>query len=527
MKKYSFSQQIIQLLLPIFLLFSQLAYTQGIKMGDKPRIIITADPELDDTNSLIRMILYSSDLQIEGLIYASSQFHWKGDGKGTKWFVPGREYDRFGMNECPCTSWRWAENEQFIHDIVAAYEKSYSNLKTHNAEYPSPAYLKSVIRYGNIAFDGDYSQDTPGSQLIRQLILDDKPGKLFITAWGGASTIARALFTIQRDFELTEQWSEIKNKINRKVVLLPSGDQDDTIGNYISRNWPEIETRQFQQGPNYGYGAQIRASDENAPYLTAEWMHENISQKGPLGQLYRVWGDGKQMVKNDKVDFFGFSGKTREELKEMGYFVWMPIQEKGSWLGEGDNHTVMNMLGNGLRASEKGTYGGWGGRTIVKKSIEVPGMSFSGSAEEMAALLSSQNRTQPELEEFPNYFPAAQRDFAERMKWAITPRFKEANHAPALYIEGPLNVLVSPGQKIKLHASATDIDGDEVDVEWSQTPVSGFSTKAVFNEKKGKITEFVIPKEAKIEEEIHVIVSATDRTVAPLTSYQRVILRIK
>ena len=55
----------------------------------KPRIVITADPELDDNNSLIRFLLFSSDVQVEGLIYASSGFHWKGDGKGTKWFVPG------------------------------------------------------------------------------------------------------------------------------------------------------------------------------------------------------------------------------------------------------------------------------------------------------------------------------------------------------------------------------------------------------------------------------------------------------
>ncbi len=198
MKKYPLSQRIKQLLLLILLSYSPSVLAQDIKMAVKPRIIITADPELDDNNSLIRMILYSSDLQIEGLIYASSQFHWKGDGKGTKWFVPGREYDRFGMNECPCTSWRWAENERFIHDIVDAYKKSYENLKIHNSEYPSPDYLTSVIRYGNIEFDGDYSQDTPGSQLIRELILDDKPGKLYITAWGVASTIARALFTIQR-----------------------------------------------------------------------------------------------------------------------------------------------------------------------------------------------------------------------------------------------------------------------------------------------------------------------------------------
>lgn len=73
----------------------------------RPRIVITADPELDDNNSLIRFLLYSSDVSIEGLVYASSQFHWKGDGKGTKWFVPGREYARFGLDKCPCESWRW------------------------------------------------------------------------------------------------------------------------------------------------------------------------------------------------------------------------------------------------------------------------------------------------------------------------------------------------------------------------------------------------------------------------------------
>src|SRR5262245_56060977 len=40
----------------------------------KPRVVITADPELDDNNTLIRAILYSPDFNIEGLIYASSQF---------------------------------------------------------------------------------------------------------------------------------------------------------------------------------------------------------------------------------------------------------------------------------------------------------------------------------------------------------------------------------------------------------------------------------------------------------------------
>lgn len=33
----------------------------------KPRIIITADPELDDNNSLIRFLLYSTDFRVKAL----------------------------------------------------------------------------------------------------------------------------------------------------------------------------------------------------------------------------------------------------------------------------------------------------------------------------------------------------------------------------------------------------------------------------------------------------------------------------
>ena len=48
------------------------------------RTIVTTDPELDDSNSLVRYLLCSGDFDTEGLIYASSEFHWKGDGQGTQ-----------------------------------------------------------------------------------------------------------------------------------------------------------------------------------------------------------------------------------------------------------------------------------------------------------------------------------------------------------------------------------------------------------------------------------------------------------
>jgi hypothetical protein len=211
----------------------QLSHAAAAQAAPRPRVVVTADPELDDSNSLVRYLLYSADFQTEGIIYASSGFHWKGDGTGKKWSVPNREYFRFGLKLCPCESWRWAPNERFIDDAVETYEKAYRNLRAHNPNYPTPAELKSKIRWGNVEFDGDISKDTPGSDLIKALLLDDKPGPIYLLAWGGQSTIARALKSIQEKYKDTPRWSAIYQKVARKAILSTSGDQDDTYQNYI------------------------------------------------------------------------------------------------------------------------------------------------------------------------------------------------------------------------------------------------------------------------------------------------------
>lgn len=491
----------------------------------KPRIIITTDPELDDNNSLIRFLLYSCDLDVEGLIYASSGYHWKGDGKGTKWYVPGREYARFGLDTCPCTSWRWAKNERYIDNAIEAYAKVYPNLKVHNAEYPDPAKLKSKIRTGNIEFDGDISKQSPGSELIKSLILDDKPGKLYITAWGGQSTIARALKSIQEQYGNTTQWILLKEKISRKVILLPSGDQDDTYAKYIKPNWPDIEYRQFFGGPNYGYGAQLGAKPQDCVYLTSSWMKKNVSDLGPLGALYRVWGDGKQMVKGDVMDYFGFTGYTNEQLRQMGYVVWMPVQEKGSWLGEGDDGTFMNMPANGLRAFENASYGGWGGRAITEKEMNSFSLSPNDTSQQsMVAILSSLNKI---AGTFPDFFPAAQRDFAARLKWSVTSKYSDANHAPLVTMEGPLNILASAGQTIKLNGSVTDPDGNKVSIKWWQFRVGTYPGEVTLSNDSTPAVKVLIPKDATSGQTIHLILEATDDGSPALTRYGRVIITIK
>ncbi|HVZ55243.1 MAG TPA: nucleoside hydrolase-like domain-containing protein [Chitinophagaceae bacterium] len=502
---------------------------QNTTRTGKPRIVVTCDPELDDNNSLIRFLLYSSDLQVEGLIYASSGYHWKGDGKGTKWFVPGREYARFGLDTCPCPSWRWAPDEHFIHDVVDAYAKVYPNLKVHNPGYPNPAELRSKIRYGNIEFDGDISKDSPGSELIRSLMLDNRPGPLYITAWGGQSTIARALKSIQEQFEYTTGWEAIKRKISRKVVLLPSGDQDDSYAKYIRINWPDMEYRQFRDGPNYAYGAQLRARPQDSVYMTASWMKANISDRGSLGTLYRVWGDGKQMVKGDKMDYFGFSGYTDDQLMKMGYVVWMPVQPKGSWLGEGDDPTFMNMLGNGLRAYEAGSYGGWGGRELSRQESSPFSLKISDTSQQaMVSTLSSfSSRSNQGVNAYPDFFPAAQQDFAARLAWSVTPTFAGANHAPVVSIEGPLSVLASPGETFRLNGKVSDPDKNEVTVKWWQFQVGTYPGNILISGETSLQPRVTIPKDAVAGQTIHVVLEATDNGSPALTSYQRVIITIR
>jgi hypothetical protein len=522
-------QQLKLTAVSVFLLASFVSQNVFAQAETKPRIVITADPELDDNNSLIRFLLFSSDVEVEGLIYTSSGFHWKGDGKGTKWFVPGREYNRFGLDTCPCTSWRWAKDERFIGDAVDAYAKAYPNLKVHNPNYPTPEFLKSKIRFGNIEFDGDISKNSPGSDLIKSLILDNKPGKLFITAWGGQSTIARALTSIKEQYQYTTQWQAIKMNISGKVVLLPSGDQDDTYAKYIRPDWPDIEYRQFSEGPNYSYGAQLRAKPEDSIYLTSSWMKENVSDRGPFGALYRVWGDGKQMVKGDKMDYFGFAGYTNEQLRSMGYIVWMPVQEKGSWIGEGDNFTFMNMVGNGLRAYEDGAYGGWGGRQVSKKVVNPFSSPVNDTSQQamVSALSSMSEQSGKKVNGYPDFFPAAQLDFAARLKWSVTPKYSDANHIPVVEIEGPLNILASPGETIRLNGKISDPDGNKVSIKWWQFRVGTYPDTVSITNANMTQAKVPIPKNAVAGQTIHIILEATDNGYPSLTKYQRVVITVK
>ncbi len=505
----------------------------------KPRTIVTCDPELDDNNSMIRFLLHATDFQIDGLVYTSSRFHWRGDGTGKTQFVEGSEYDALGLG--PQTSWRFAQDERFIDDIIDAYEKCYTNLKVHDPGYPTPEYLRSVTVYGNCAFEGVYDEDTDGSNLIKKNILDDKPGPLFLQAWGGSSSIAAALRSIEDDYKGTAEWEAIYKKVCDKIVLCLSGDQDNAYNKYIAVNWPDAYVQNLRGG---------MGRYDNAPYayLTSpDWTADNM-RIGPIGALVRCWGDGKQMVPGDVMDVIGpYKGESIPELAKMGYIMWTRPQPIGTLYGDGDSGCYYNLIDNGLRAWIDPTWGGWAGRWDAKSGTPKSGhptymstniMSMhnrnveaalkGGPAPDMAALLGGMGMgtaaSAKEDHTFPNMSPERNLSEAARMKWSVTPNYADANHYPA--VTGPFDINAKVGQKVTIKAKAVDPDGDAMDIQWWYFPVGTYEGTLSVDTPNQAQTTFTVPADAKAGDTIHFVLQAIDHGTPALTRYLRTVITV-
>ena len=160
--------------------------------NEKQRVIVTSDGEIDDECSIVRFLLYANEWDIEGIITSSSQYHWQGH--------------------------KWA-GDDWINPYLDAYEKVYDNLKQHDRDYPTPQYLRDRTVLGNVKAEGEMDEVTEGSELIVNVLLDETdPRPVWIQAWGGTNTIARALKTIEEKYP--EKMEYVANKIGNKIILI-------------------------------------------------------------------------------------------------------------------------------------------------------------------------------------------------------------------------------------------------------------------------------------------------------------------
>ena len=106
----------------------------------RPRTIVTTDGEVDDVDSFFRMLLYANAFRLEGLVYSSSQWHYKGDGKGTA-FTSELENTAKGYGER--TELRWP-GTTWMQELLNEYEKVQLNLSLHADGSPE------LIRYQRV-----------------------------------------------------------------------------------------------------------------------------------------------------------------------------------------------------------------------------------------------------------------------------------------------------------------------------------------------------------------------------------------
>jgi hypothetical protein len=479
----------------------------------------SSDMEFDDLSSLVRYMLYINDVDNQGFIYTSSRYHWEGDGKGTKFFLPDREYNTSQ------TSWRPTGTTSFEDQILRAYEEVYPNLQHHDAAYPTPQQVSSMIKIGNVDFEGEMAKDTDGSNHIKKLLLDKDARTLYLQVWGGTNTIARALQSIENQYSSLRQWPHIKESVSRKAVILASGFQDETYKAYIAPHWPALRVENFAAAySTWGYNCNsvgagnTRGFPASNVYYSGAWTKANIL-KGPLGSLYRTWLDGQTTYGGrDQLDIFG-------DAVLAPTISWCKPLEQYAFLSEGDNVVFNPLLPTGLDDPRRPTWGGWGGR--LRQNSTSPDLWVLVDRERAA------NGTEiVGGERGPNYstlrwVDAAQNDFAARMQWTLTPEYSDANHPPEVRIAGKGAMEARPGERVKVSAEVSDPDQDGVAVSWFQYWEEGTYPGVVeigADEDEGAVV--VVPEDAAAGQTISVVVQARDDGLFPLTRYDRVFVQV-
>jgi hypothetical protein len=444
----------------------------------KPRVIVTTDGEIDDRCSMVRFLLYANEFDIEGIILSSSQYHWHG-------------------------SRVWA-GEDWVDPFFEAYAQIHPNLIKHDPDYPNVQFLKSRTYVGNILKEGEMDEITPGSQRIVEVLLDDSdPRPIWLQAWGGANTIARALKTIE------EEHPDRMEEVAKKIRLYLIWEQDDTYQRYIRPHWGKygILTIISDQFIAFAYDRQRKdIPQEMEHYLSAEWMNQNLLQaRGPLLALYEAHDDGR-------------------------------------FRSEGDTPAFLHVIPNGLRSERSPDWGGWGGRFVKVRDntwldpVLEPGYQYpEGRWYTVTAWgrdrLRKNIENDQELTEYLKpqwrWIDAIQKDFAARADWCVK-SYEEANHPPVVVTKGGLDLTAKSGSSVKLNAIGSyDPDGDKLSYRWWQYQEAGSYKGSIDIRNAGnEEASFNVPNDATQGETIHVICEVQDDGTPQLTRYLRFVIKV-
>ncbi len=352
-------------------------------------------------------------------------------------------------------------------------------------------------------------KDTPGSDAIIKALEKNDARPLWVAVWGGANTLAQALYRIGRD-KTPEQTARLVGKLRVYTI----SDQDDS-GIWIRTKFPDLFYIVSPGG--YGNGAwtgmHSTVADFDSTEISNSWIAAHIQQgHGPLGAIY----------------------------PDVSFGV------------EGDTPSFLSLIPNGLNAPEHPDWGGWGGRyELYTPALETTDpKGFTGNVpvpQEPRAIWSNAvdsyrpfihndyGRTVKAHDKVTTGYRTTiwrwrkdfQNDFAARMDWTTKP-YKGANHPPVVKLGNSERLTIKSGEVFRMSAAgSSDPDGDNLSYLWFQYPEAGSYKEEIklgYAENHHTVTGQA-PAVAR-QENAHFIVKVTDKGSPALTRYRRVIVTV-
>ena len=430
----------------------------------KPRLVVCtdiapADVEPDDMESMVRLMAYADMFEIEALITS------------------------VGWNCDPYPA-EWAE---YLQRVIEAYRKDVPKLMRRSGQqefmpleeenkqqyigyWPSADYVKSRAVMGSIhggikAIGAD--NDSPGSELLIRLADEDDTRPIYVAAWGGANTLAQAIWRVKQ----TRSAEELKRFV-RKFRIYTITDQD----------------MQYSMRMNRSYSSHMWLRKEFADDLQFVWDEGTWQEQCELGK--RHWQQHK-----DNIQGRGALGGEYPTYK---------------WGVEGDTPSFLYVMPNGLNNPEDPHQAGWAGyheRGMCADSLTTAWTSWQEPVRSISVGYKQR------------FYPDELNDFMARMQWATEGK---GNLNPYVVIPNDtINITMIP---LTLDASKSfDPDGDNLQFSWWQQPEIG-KTKVKIEQADQPIATLRIPADAK-GDTIHIICEVHDDGPYHLPAYRRIIIK--
>lgn len=228
--------------------------------AERPRLVVLTDigNEPDDAESLVRLLLYANEIDLEALVATTSRHR-------------PRDPD-----------------PALIAARVAAYGEVAERLRRHADGYPDAAELMGRVLTGSPVYGMTgvgAGHNTTAARRIVELVDSADPRPLWIAVWGGAADLAQALWHVAD----TRPPAEVARFV-AKLRVYSISDQDDA-GPWARAQFPQLFWIASVHGFTHyalatwtGISAPLPGADGEA--VSREWLARNIHGRGPLGALY-------------------------------------------------------------------------------------------------------------------------------------------------------------------------------------------------------------------------------------------------